>query len=145
MKLQSATTASWKTGRKEEIMWREEAAILRPTLTDDLFWQNGFFWLGLKAYLGLWTEESPRYQSYCEIFSLRTASMAGAHLSRQFTRPKPLTSHFIISVCAQRHTRPSRQNLQCCLHGVWFMEGAQVVCPGGVIRQHRSSAGAWCY
>lgn len=79
-------------------------------------------------------KESPRYQRYCEIFSWRTASMAGALLSCRFTWPKPFTSLFIISVCAQRHTRPSRQNLEGCLHGVWNQE----VCPGGVIQQHGS-------
>lgn len=65
-------------------------------------------------------KESPRYQRYCEIFSLRTASMARAPLSRQFPWPKPLPSglplHYFC-VCTKAHkalqTKPEGLSAWC--------------------------------
>lgn len=63
---------------------------------------------GVKEHFVLILEKKKQHQDTKGIafffFSLKTVLMTGAALSCQFTQPRPFPSHFIISVCAQRHT-----------------------------------------
>ena len=117
-------------------MWSEAAVILRPTLTDGLFWQNG---LRLKAYFGLWTEEKYHQDTKGIVKYLWQGHLCPASSFGQ--DPLQATSLFL---CVRKGTQASsRQNLEGCLHGAGFWWSSkccfleeQEIHPEGLIQQH---------
>lgn len=79
----------------------------------------------------------PKVLQFFFFFSLKTVLMTGAALSCQFTQPRPFPSHFIISVCAQRHT--------CVLQvlSVRMTQGFKGARKAASYRKRRSTLEAW--